>query len=43
MTDVIAFRMRLGPVVELPAGIYLRHLMPIMSASIPARAETGER
>ena len=34
MTDVVSFRMSLGPVVDLPVGLYLRRLLRIRCAAI---------
>jgi ligand-binding SRPBCC domain-containing protein len=39
MTDVISFRMSLGPVVDLPVGLYLKRLMRIRNAAIRQAAE----
>ena len=39
MTDVITFRMALGPVANVPAGLYLRRLMRIRNAAIRQAAE----
>jgi ligand-binding SRPBCC domain-containing protein len=41
MTDVITFRMALGPVADLPVGLYLRRLMRIRNAVIREKAEQG--
>jgi len=39
MTDVVTFRMSLGPVADLPVGLYLRRLMRLRNAVIRTRAE----
>ena len=44
MTDVVGFRMGLGPIgpaADLVAGVYLRRLMAIRNRAIKARAEDG--
>jgi ligand-binding SRPBCC domain-containing protein len=41
MTDVITFRMSLGPVANLPVGLYLRRLMRIRNDVIRRKAEQG--
>jgi len=41
MTDVVTFRMALGPVANLPVGLYLRRLMTIRNAVIRTKAEAG--
>jgi ligand-binding SRPBCC domain-containing protein len=40
MTDLVTFRMALGPVTELPAGLYLRRLLRIRGAAIRSAAIT---
>jgi ligand-binding SRPBCC domain-containing protein len=40
MTDVVAFRMSLGPVADLPVGLYLRRLLRIRGAAIRSAAVT---
>jgi len=41
MTDVVTFRMSLGPVADLPVGLYLRRLMRIRNDVIRSKAEQG--
>jgi ligand-binding SRPBCC domain-containing protein len=40
MTDVVTFRMSLGPVADLPVGLYLRRLLRIRGAAIRSAAVT---
>jgi ligand-binding SRPBCC domain-containing protein len=40
MTDLVTFRMTLGPVAELPVGAYLRRLLRIRGAAIRSAAIT---
>jgi ligand-binding SRPBCC domain-containing protein len=39
MTDVVTFRMALGPLADRPVGLYLRRLLRLRSAVIKERAE----
>lgn len=39
MTDVIEFKTRLGPIGDVPAGMYLRRLMGIRNGVIRGKAE----
>ena len=41
MTDVVSFRMSLGPPANLPVGLYLRRLMRIRNDVIRKKAEGG--
>jgi ligand-binding SRPBCC domain-containing protein len=41
MTDLVMFRMALGPVAELPVGLYLRRLLRIRGAAIRSAAITS--
>lgn len=41
MTDVVSFRMSLGPPADFPVGLYLRRLMRIRNDVIRAKAEQG--
>ncbi len=41
MTDVVTFRMALGPPANLPVGLYLRRLMRIRNDVIRKKAEGG--
>lgn len=41
MTDVVSFRMSLGPPVNLPVGLYLRRLMRLRNEVIRKKAERG--
>ena len=41
MTDVVSFRMSLGPPANLPVGLYLRRLMRIRNDVIRRKAEQG--
>lgn len=41
MTDVISFRMALGPPANLPVGLYLRRLVRIRNGAIRKKAEQG--
>ena len=41
MTDVVSFRMSLGPPANLPVGLYLRRLMRIRNDAIRKKAEQG--
>ena len=41
MTDVVAFRMALGPPANLPVGLYLRRLMRLRNDVIRKKAEGG--
>ncbi len=43
MTDVVEFRTRLGPIVDVPAGLYLRRLLAKRNAAIRTTAESGQR
>ncbi len=41
MTDVVTFGVALGPIANLPVGLYLRRLMTIRNAVIRTKAQAG--